>query len=76
MINSREMEKINVFSGILNNYMLMGVVTSTTVFQIVMVQFLGIYANTTPLSLSQWSGSILFGFIGMPVAAALKMISI
>ncbi|KMT19120.1 hypothetical protein BVRB_1g015170 [Beta vulgaris subsp. vulgaris] len=75
-INSREMEKINVFAGILNNYIFVGVLTSTVLFQIVIIEYLGTFANTTPLTLTQWSVSILFGFLGMPVAAALKMIPI
>ncbi|GLT93581.1 hypothetical protein SLE2022_113700 [Rubroshorea leprosula] len=75
-ISSREMEKINVFEGILRNYVFMTVLACTVVFQIIIVQFLGEFANTTPLSLSQWFISIFLGFLGMPIAAALKMIPV
>ncbi|XP_021729643.1 calcium-transporting ATPase 1-like [Chenopodium quinoa] len=75
-ISSREMEKINVFAGILNNYVFVTVLTATALFQVVIIEFLGAFANTTPLTLSQWFVSILFGFLGMPIAAALKMIPI
>ncbi|GKV10347.1 hypothetical protein SLEP1_g21726 [Rubroshorea leprosula] len=75
-ISSREMEKINVFEGILRNYVFVTVLACTVVFQIIIVQFLGEFANTTPLSLSQWFISIFLGFLGMPVAAALKMIPV
>ena len=70
------MEKINVFAGILNNYIFVGVLTATVLFQIVIIEFLGTFANTTPLTAGQWFVCILFGFLGMPIAAALKMISI
>ncbi|KNA09304.1 hypothetical protein SOVF_154910 [Spinacia oleracea] len=75
-ISSREMEKINVFAGILNNYVFVSVLTATAIFQVIIIEFLGAFANTTPLTSSQWFVSILFGFLGMPIAAALKMIPI
>ncbi|WVZ21172.1 hypothetical protein V8G54_008494 [Vigna mungo] len=75
-INSRDMERINVFEGILKNYVFVAVLTCTVVFQIIIVEFLGTYANTSPLSLKQWFGSVLFGVFGMPIAAALKMIPV
>lgn len=71
-VNSREMEKINVLRGILNNHVFASVVGSTVVFQIIIVEFLGTFANTTPLTLRQWNASILIGFIGMPIAVVLK----
>lgn len=75
-ISSREMEKINVFKGILKNYVFVAVLTCTVVFQIIIIEFLGTFANTYPLSLQQWFVSILLGFLGMPIAAALKMIPV
>ncbi|XP_073030933.1 calcium-transporting ATPase 1-like [Primulina eburnea] len=75
-ISSREMEKINVFKGILNNYVFVGVLSCTVLFQVIIVQFLGTFANTYPLTMRQWSTSILLGFLGMPIAAAIKMIPV
>lgn len=75
-ISSREMEKINVFKGILKNYVFVAVLSCTVLFQIVIIEFLGTFANTTPLTWQQWFVSILFGFLGMPVAAALKLIPV
>ncbi|KAH6799601.1 hypothetical protein C2S51_036085 [Perilla frutescens var. frutescens] len=71
-VNSREMEKINVLKGILNNHVFASVVGSTVLFQIIIVEFLGTFANTTPLTLRQWNASICIGFIGMPIAVFLK----
>ncbi|KAG2621799.1 calcium-transporting ATPase 10, plasma membrane-type-like [Panicum virgatum] len=75
-ISSREMEKINVLKGMTRNYVFMAVLTSTVIFQFIMVQFLGEFANTTPLNLHQWLASVLLGLVGMPIAAAVKLIPV
>ncbi|WVZ91014.1 hypothetical protein U9M48_037247 [Paspalum notatum var. saurae] len=75
-ISSREMEKINVLKGMLRNYVFMAVLTSTVIFQFIMVQFLGEFANTTPLTLHEWLASVLLGLAGMPIAAAVKLIPV
>ncbi|GFP84096.1 calcium-transporting ATPase 1 chloroplastic [Phtheirospermum japonicum] len=75
-ISSREMEKINVFKGILNNYVFVAVLSCTVLFQVIIVEFLGAFANTHPLTWQQWSASVLLGFLGMPIAAAIKMIPV
>ncbi|OWM82104.1 calcium-transporting ATPase 2, plasma membrane-type-like [Punica granatum] len=75
-INSREMEEIDVLKGILDNYIFVGVLSCTAFFQIIIVEYLGTFANTTPLSFGQWFLSIFFGFLGMPVSAGLKKIPV
>lgn len=75
-ISSREMEKIDVFKGILKNYVFLAVLSCTVIFQIIIIEFLGTFANTSPLSLSQWFASVTIGFLGMPIAAAVKMIPV
>ncbi|KAI9089294.1 hypothetical protein K1719_029573 [Acacia pycnantha] len=75
-ISSSEMEKINVFKGILNNHVFVGVISCTVIFQIIIIEFLGTFANTTPLTLQQWISSIFIGLMGMPIAAVIKMLSV
>ncbi|KAL4583364.1 hypothetical protein LXL04_007935 [Taraxacum kok-saghyz] len=75
-VSSREMEKIDVFKGILKNYVFLAVLTATVIFQIIIIEFLGTFANTTPLTLPQWFASVAIGFLGMPIAAAVKMIPV
>ncbi|PIN03130.1 Calcium transporting ATPase [Handroanthus impetiginosus] len=75
-ISSRDMEKINVFKGILENYVFVGVLSCTVIFQVIIVEFLGTFASTHPLTWQQWLASVLFGFLGMPIAAAIKMIPV
>lgn len=70
------MEKINVFEGILKNYVFVAVLACTVIFQIIIIQFLGTFANTYPLNSQQWFVTVLFGFLGMPIAAAMKMIPV
>ncbi|EEF37096.1 cation-transporting atpase plant, putative [Ricinus communis] len=76
LISSRKMEEINVFQGILNNYVLVVIVCCIVLFQIAIVEFLGAIANTSPLTLSQWFFSAFIGLLGMPIAAGVKMIPI
>ncbi|XP_048322358.1 calcium-transporting ATPase 2, plasma membrane-type [Ziziphus jujuba] len=75
-ISSREMEEIDVLKGILDNYVFVAVIGCTVFFQIIIVEFLGTFANTTPLSFAQWFLSVFIGFLGMPIAAGLKMIPV
>lgn len=75
-ISSRDMEKINVFKGILDNYVFVAVLSSTALFQIIIVEFLGTFASTSPLTFHQWFTSVAIGFLGMPIAAAIKMIPV
>jgi Ca2+-transporting ATPase len=75
-ISSREMEKINVFKGILKNYVFVAVLACTVFFQIIIIELLGSFANTHPLTLKQWFTTVTLGFLGMPIAAAVKMIPV
>ncbi|XP_049384060.1 calcium-transporting ATPase 2, plasma membrane-type-like [Solanum stenotomum] len=75
-VNSREMEKIEVWEGILDNYVFVTVIGVTLFFQIIIIEYLGTFANTTPLSFAQWFVSVFFGFLGMPIAVHLKKMQI
>ena len=75
-INSRDMEKINVFSGMFSSYTFMMVMISTVVFQIIIVEFLGKFAQTVPLSWELWLTSVLIGAVSLLVAVVLKFIPV
>ncbi|XP_022950893.1 calcium-transporting ATPase 2, plasma membrane-type-like [Cucurbita moschata] len=75
-VSSREMDKINVLKGILDNYVFVLVIASTIIFQIIIIEFLGTFASTTHLDSSQWLFSVAIGFLGMPIAAVLKTIKV
>ncbi|KAM1877664.1 hypothetical protein ACFX14_039734 [Malus domestica] len=75
-INSRDMEKINVFSGMFSSYTFMMVMISTVVFQIIIVEFLGKFAQTVPLSWELWLTSVLIGAVSLLVAVVVKFIPV
>ncbi|OMO90139.1 Cation-transporting P-type ATPase [Corchorus olitorius] len=75
-INSRDMEKINVFRGIFSSGLFMMVMVSTVAFQSIIVEFLGTFANTVPLSWELWLASILLGAGSLIVAVILKCIPV
>ncbi|KAL8154318.1 hypothetical protein V2J09_012078 [Rumex salicifolius] len=75
-INSRDMEKINVLKGIFTNWIFLMIVSSTVVFQIIIVQLLGTFADTVPLSWNLWMLSVGIGSISLPIAVVLKCIPV
>ncbi|KAJ7952760.1 Calcium-transporting ATPase [Quillaja saponaria] len=75
-VSSREMEEIDVLKEILDNYVFVAVLGATVIFQIIIIEFLGTFANTTPLTFLQWFLSVFIGFLGMPIAVGLKKIPV
>lgn len=70
------MEKLNVFRGIFGNWMFSAIVGVTIMFQVIIVEFLGTFASTVPLSWNLWKYSIVIGFLGMPISIVLKCIPV
>ncbi|GLT92874.1 hypothetical protein SLE2022_106860 [Rubroshorea leprosula] len=75
-INSRDMEKINVIRGIFGSWLFIMVMVSTVAFQIVIVEFLGTFAETVPLSTELWLVSILAGAGSLIMAIIVKCIPV
>uniref|UniRef100_A0A0E0DTG4 Calcium-transporting ATPase n=1 Tax=Oryza meridionalis TaxID=40149 RepID=A0A0E0DTG4_9ORYZ len=75
-INCREMEKINVLQGIFRNWIFVGILTATVIFQVIIVEFLGTFANTVPLSGELWLLSVVIGSISMIISVILKCIPV
>lgn len=75
-INSRDMERINVFGGIFGSWVFIGVMASTVIFQIIIVEFLGTFAETVPLSWNLWGASIIIGALSLPIAMVIKCIPV
>ncbi|GFY84748.1 autoinhibited Ca(2+)-ATPase, isoform 4 [Actinidia rufa] len=74
-INSREIEKINVFRGLLDSWVFATGIACIVVCQVVAVEFLGPFAHTKPLGWRLWFVCILIGFLSMPVSVLLKCIT-
>ncbi|KAL8254593.1 hypothetical protein R6Q59_032814 [Mikania micrantha] len=75
-INSRDIDKINIFRGMFSSWIFLGVMISTVVFQVIIVEFLGTFASTVPLDWQLWLLSIVIGLVSMPIAAVLKCIPV
>ncbi|KAK4743338.1 hypothetical protein SAY87_001339 [Trapa incisa] len=75
-INSRDIEKLNIFRGMFNSWVFLLVISSTVAFQAIIVEFLGTFASTVPLSWELWILCILIGSISLPVGAILKCIPV
>ncbi|CBI28615.3 unnamed protein product, partial [Vitis vinifera] len=75
-INSRDMEKINVFQDMFSNWIFIIIVVSSVTFQAIMVEFLGTFAGTVPLSWELWLLSILIGAVSLIIAVILKCIPV
>ncbi|XP_057426932.1 calcium-transporting ATPase 4, plasma membrane-type-like [Lotus japonicus] len=75
-INSREIEKINIFRGMFDSGIFFTVIFSTVAFQAIIVEFLGTFANTVPLNWQLWLLSVLIGAVSMPISAILKCIPV
>lgn len=72
-LNSRQMEKLNVFKNTLSNKVFVGVMISTVIFQVIMVEVLGKLANTVHLTGEQWLISVLIGCFSLFVACVVKL---
>ncbi|XP_015881939.2 calcium-transporting ATPase 4, plasma membrane-type isoform X2 [Ziziphus jujuba] len=75
-INSRDMEKINVLSGLFSSWPFMMVMMSTVGFQIIIVELLGTFAETVPLNKELWLVSVLIGAVSLVIAVILKCIPV
>ncbi|XP_061353503.1 calcium-transporting ATPase 4, plasma membrane-type-like isoform X3 [Gastrolobium bilobum] len=75
-INSRDMEKINVLRGMFSSWIFLMVMTLTICFQVIIVQFLGAFAQTVPLSRELWLTSCMIGALSLLVAVVLKCIPV
>jgi len=70
------MEKINVLRGIFGCRIFAAVLVSTVIFQVIIVEFLGAFASTVPLSWQLWLLCVAIGFISMLVSVILKCIPV
>ncbi|XP_020576585.1 probable calcium-transporting ATPase 5, plasma membrane-type [Phalaenopsis equestris] len=75
-INSREMEKFNIFHEFSSSWIFSTILLSTILFQIIIIEFLGAFASTVPLSPQLWLLSILIGSASLIIVFMLKCIPV
>ncbi|CAI5978063.1 unnamed protein product [Closterium sp. NIES-65] len=75
-INSRELDEVNVLHGMHQNVIFLAILLFSTVFQVCLVQYLGKFASTVPLTPLQFAACIFIASLSLPVAAAVKLIEV
>eukprot|EP00270_Netrium_digitus_P011089 TRINITY_DN3506_c0_g1_i2.p1 TRINITY_DN3506_c0_g1~~TRINITY_DN3506_c0_g1_i2.p1 ORF type:complete len:177 (-),score=60.60 TRINITY_DN3506_c0_g1_i2:130-660(-) len=75
-VNSREIERLDVFSTFFSNGIFLFILGSTFIVQVAMVQFGGHIASTCPLSLHEWLLCLAPGLVSLPLAILIKLIPV
>ncbi|CAA2971551.1 calcium-transporting ATPase 11, plasma membrane-type [Olea europaea subsp. europaea] len=75
-MNSRDIEKINIFRGMFGNWIFTGIIAATVIFQVIIVEFLGTFASTVPLNWQLWLLSVVLGAVSLLIAVVLKCIPV
>ncbi|KQJ98964.2 hypothetical protein BRADI_3g40640v3 [Brachypodium distachyon] len=74
--NARKPEERNVFKGVTKNHLFMGIIIVTTVFQILIVEFLGKFFKIVRLNWRLWLVSVGIGLVSWPLAYLGKFIPV
>lgn len=76
-VNARKVNgELNIFSGLLTNWMFIAIIVITVLLQVAIVELGGIIFKTVHLNLFQWGLCILIGFISWPLGLALRILPI
>ncbi|MCD7466371.1 putative calcium-transporting ATPase 13, plasma membrane-type [Datura stramonium] len=74
--NARNLEKKNIFHGILKNRLFVGIVGMTILLQVIMVEFLRRFADTERLNWMQWAACIGISSLSWPIGWIIKCIPV
>ncbi|WOL17018.1 calcium-transporting ATPase 12, plasma membrane-type-like [Canna indica] len=74
--NARKLEKQNVFEGMLQNKLFLGIIAVTIILQVLMVEFLSRFADTVRLDLEQWGICVGIAAISWPLSCVVKCIPV
>ncbi|RDX88043.1 Calcium-transporting ATPase 9, plasma membrane-type, partial [Mucuna pruriens] len=74
--NARKPEELNVFRGVTQNRLFMGIVGVTFILQIIIIEFLGKFTSTVKLDWKLWLASLGIGLVSWPLAIAGKFIPV
>lgn len=74
--NARKPDELNVFSGVTKNYLFMGIVGSTFILQIIIIEFLGKFTSTVRLDWKLWLVSLAIAIFSWPLDMVGKMIPV
>ncbi|GJM84554.1 hypothetical protein PR202_ga00237 [Eleusine coracana subsp. coracana] len=74
--NAREIERRNVFAGVLRNRMFLAIIAVTIAMQVLMVELLTRFAGTQRLTLAQWGVCVAIAAVSWPIGWAVKYIPV
>ncbi len=75
-INCRRLGKnINVFKGILRNWIFLAIWIGTVIVQILLVFYGGTAFNTTPIGWELWATSVGLGVVSLPLGLLIRFLS-
>ncbi|XP_059312248.1 putative calcium-transporting ATPase 13, plasma membrane-type [Lycium ferocissimum] len=74
--NARNLEKKNIFHGILKNRLFVGIVGMTIFLQVIMVEFLRRFADTERLNWTQWAACIGISSLSWPIGWIIKCVPV
>uniref|UniRef100_A0A0D9XJS0 Calcium-transporting ATPase n=1 Tax=Leersia perrieri TaxID=77586 RepID=A0A0D9XJS0_9ORYZ len=74
--NAREIERRNVFAGVVKNRMFLGIVAVTVALQVVMVEVLTRFAGTERLGWAQWGVCVAIAAVSWPIGWVVKCIPV
>ncbi|KAI4326214.1 hypothetical protein MLD38_031551 [Melastoma candidum] len=74
--NARKPDELNIFEGVTKNRLFMAIVGMTLVLQIIIIEFLGKFTTTVPLSWNLWLVTIVIGLVSWPLAVIGKLIPV
>lgn len=74
--NARKPEEMNVFKGIAQNHLFIGIIGVTVVLQVVIIEFIGKFTSTVQLSWQLWVLSVCIGLFSWPLAVVGKFIPV
>eukprot|EP01126_Amoeba_proteus_P060211 TRINITY_DN7940_c0_g1_i1.p1 TRINITY_DN7940_c0_g1~~TRINITY_DN7940_c0_g1_i1.p1 ORF type:complete len:1036 (+),score=226.04 TRINITY_DN7940_c0_g1_i1:730-3837(+) len=76
-INSRRVDtNLNVFEGMLTNWLFVGIIAFTCIVQILIVQFGGLAIRTVPLEGVHWAYCVGIAFFSLPWGFLLRLIPV
>nr|GMC47641.1 calcium-transporting ATPase 9, plasma membrane-type-like isoform X1 [Ipomoea batatas] len=74
--NARKPDQMDVFEGVMKNHLFVGIVGTTFILQIVIIEFLGKFTSTVRLDFKQWLISLAIGIVSWPLAILGKLIPV
>ena len=75
-VNARKPQELNIFEGLFRNPLFVGILVTTSILQVIIVEFLNKFASTVALSWQHWLLCVVIGFLSWPIALLGKMIPV